>query len=258
MITSEASNAQPGESPGRILVADDEATFARPLAAVFGLEGFIADAVFDAASVRAKLREERYEVLISDINMPGNDALELVQEVGTGEYGIPVILLTGAPSIQTAARAVQLGAVAYLLKPIDFSELLPLVRRSVSQYRTRQLARAHRQRLQQWVREVDALEAALTRPESGNPAGDFVARSLNNLLAALLDVKRATELVAAAQQQSNVIWQANTVQALQKSIDVLERTRRNFKSTELRDLRHELQALVEGFRQQGQPPPPST
>lgn len=233
----------------RVLVADDEPAFALPLAELLRREGFAAEAVLDSAAVRLAIGAQGCDVLVTDINMPGNTGLELVRELATGENAIPIILLTGSPTVATAARAVQLGAVAYLLKPIDFDELLALVRRAAIQGQAQRLLREQRGHLQRWQQELDAMAAELRRldAESGDPAADFVTMSATNLMGALLDFRRATELLNSAPRNQSAVWHANTVKALEKSVDILERTRRNFKSTELRDLRHEIQSLLDAL-----------
>lgn len=233
----------------RVLVADDEPAFALPLAELLRREGFAAEAVLDSAAARDAITGRDFDVLVTDINMPGNTGLELVRELTSGENAIPIILLTGSPTVATAARAVQLGAVAYLLKPIDFDELLALVRRAAVQGQTQRLLREQRGHLQRWQQELDAVAAELRRldAQSGDPAADFVTMSATNLMGALLDFRRATELLNAAPRSQSSVWHANTVQALEKSVDILERTRRNFKSTELRDLRRELQSLLDAL-----------
>ena len=247
MVNEKTNQAPVGVS--RVLVADDEPAFALPLAELLRREGFAAEAALDANAVRRMLEATGHDVLVADINMPGNAGLELVRELAGGENAIPIILLTGSPTVATAARAVQLGALAYLLKPIDFDELLLLVRRAVTQGQTQRLVREQRRHLRAWQQQLDGMATELRRLDAnaGDATANFVAMSATNLMAALLDFRRATELLRAAPQNHSAVWHANTVQALEKSVDILERTRRNFKSTELRDLRHELQSLLDAL-----------
>jgi DNA-binding response OmpR family regulator len=231
----------------RILIAEDEESFRRPLAELFRREGFECVCAEDAASAAQRLEEGEFDLLISDIHMPGNAGLEFIQRLPEVAAGLPVIVLTGRPTVETAALSVRLPVVAYLLKPPDFNELLALSRRAISNYRAWRAACSSRECLQRWTRDLEQIEMAL-RPRSDTrgsaTSGDFVSLTLNNLLLALVDLKRVTDLMATAELNRSALQQANMVHALQRTIEVLERTRRNFKSTELRDLREEMERLV--------------
>jgi PAS domain S-box-containing protein len=139
-------------SAGRLLLVDDEETFLRSTAALLRREGYECVCASDAATAAKLLREDGYDVLITDIKMPGNIDLELVRELPHIATGVPVILVTGYPSLQTATAAVQLSVVAYLVKPFDFSELLANVRSALA----REQAAVEQRRL---FREAEEAEA---------------------------------------------------------------------------------------------------
>lgn len=79
-----------------------------------------------------------FDAILSDIDMPRLTGLQLLQAVRQGDFDVPVILMTGAPSVATAAQAVSLGAALYLSKPIDMDELQKTIARAV---RLKQMAR---------------------------------------------------------------------------------------------------------------------
>src|SRR5689334_4884686 len=99
---------------GHILIADDEQTFLDSTADLLRREGYQVQCAPDAPSAVALLRQNSFDLLIADINMPGNPDLELISEVRRSATGLPVILVTGYPSTKTAIHAVQLAVVSYL------------------------------------------------------------------------------------------------------------------------------------------------
>lgn len=82
------------------------------------------------------LATRRYELLIADLQMPGNTQFELVEQLEQIAPEVPVILVTGYPTLASAIRAVELPVVAYLVKPFDFDELLKHVRKAIQRRRS--------------------------------------------------------------------------------------------------------------------------
>ena len=75
-------------------------------------------------------------IIITDINMPGIDGLTMIQKVQSRDYQPKVILLTGHSDFEYARKALRLGVIEYLLKPIDDSELYSLIKRTVENIRS--------------------------------------------------------------------------------------------------------------------------
>jgi DNA-binding NtrC family response regulator len=113
---------------GRILVADDEDTFLQATADLLRGEGYECNCASDAKTVTEMLRSTKYDLLITDINMPGNKDLELINDLPKFVKEIPVILMTGEPSLIPNIQSVQPPVVACLIKPFDFNELLEHVK----------------------------------------------------------------------------------------------------------------------------------
>jgi DNA-binding NtrC family response regulator len=122
-------------SRGRILIADDEKAFLKYSADLFKKEGFVCDCAINGAEAIDLLRAHQYDVVISDIRMPGNSDLKLAQEVSRLQDGVPVVLVTGYPSMDTAVRAVELPVVAYIEKPVEFKQLLSRVESAIMRMR---------------------------------------------------------------------------------------------------------------------------
>ena len=117
--------------PHRILIADDEPLYRNTTAELLRDEGYECICVEDADDAIAVLREHTFDLILSDLNMPGNLKLELLKQGRTKYSHIPMIIVTGVPSIPSAIESVRLGITDYLLKPVKFDELLTAVERAI-------------------------------------------------------------------------------------------------------------------------------
>lgn len=121
---------------GRILVADDEPLYLRTTGDLLRRAGYECTCVTDANMAKAKLKEGSYDLLLSDLNMPGNVQLELLHEQHQTQPHIPTIVVTGVPSLPSAIESIRLGIADYLLKPVKFEDLLQSIQRVLSQSRS--------------------------------------------------------------------------------------------------------------------------
>ncbi len=117
----------------RILIADDEPLFRETTAEFLREEGYECLCVEDANDAISVLEEHKFDLILSDLNMPGNLKFELLKEGRTKHSDVPMIVVTGAPSLPSAIESVRLGVTDYLLKPVKLEELLTAVQRSLSQ-----------------------------------------------------------------------------------------------------------------------------
>jgi two-component system response regulator HydG len=116
----------------RILIADDEPLFLRTTDELLRKAGYECSCAADGHAAMQALAREPFDLVISDLNMPGNLKLELLREGRRQWPQIPLIIVTGAPSLPTAIESVRLGIADYLLKPVKFDDLLSSVRRALS------------------------------------------------------------------------------------------------------------------------------
>jgi CheY-like chemotaxis protein len=242
------------EALGRILIADDEEVFLESTADLLREEGYQCDCVADAPSAARKLREGRYDVLIADIKMPGNPNLELVRQVREMPGGLPVILVTGYPSMESAIQSVGLPVLAYLVKPVDFNELKSSVRTAVERSRIYDAVKEARARLEEWRDRLAGMQELLRQgPEADTPVSveTFVSVTMQNILMSLTCLKDVTEGVARLGGEQNVCGLVDCPRldkltaATRDAIEVLEKTKNAFKSKELGGLRRRLEELVE-------------
>jgi two-component system response regulator AtoC len=121
-----------------ILIADDEPLYLRTTAELLRKSGYDCTCTKDGGAALQALARGTFDLILSDLNMPGNLKLELLQEGRRQWPEIPLIVVTGAPSLPTAIESVRLGIADYLLKPVKYDDLLSSVRRALA-HRARQL-----------------------------------------------------------------------------------------------------------------------
>ncbi len=122
----------------RILVVDDEEVVIRSCLRILGAGGHQVEAVSSGSDALRKVDEGQFDLMILDIMMPKIDGLEVLQRVKESHPDIDVIMITGLSQIETAVRAMKLGAFDYLPKPFDPDQLTIVVRRALER---RQLMR---------------------------------------------------------------------------------------------------------------------
>ncbi len=115
----------------RILIVDDEDTSCRTLKLHFGQQGFDVDTVSSAGRCLAYLAENDVDLIISDIQMPGQDGLSLLKEIHSCSPDIPVIIITAFHSLESTVAAMRGGAVDYVTKPINLKSIEAAVDRIV-------------------------------------------------------------------------------------------------------------------------------
>ena len=130
-----------GEVRGKVLVVDDDLKilqmFKKALEVV-GLEVFSASSGESAVD---QLGVRRFDVVLSDIAMPGMGGIELLKRVRQHDADVPLILITGSPLLETAMKAVEYGALRYLLKPVRIDELRTIVLEAVKLHEIARLKR---------------------------------------------------------------------------------------------------------------------
>ena len=117
----------------RILIADDDQSVQQSLSNLLGAEGFRVTSARSGTEALRIIDREPIELVIADLQMPGIDGLELTRRAQNDWPNLPVLILTGNASVETAVQALQLGAADYLRKPTDPSELLVKVAKSLQQ-----------------------------------------------------------------------------------------------------------------------------
>jgi two-component system, OmpR family, response regulator len=110
-----------------ILVVDDEPELRRVLAEYLTKHGFLVRTAADGAELDALLAEEAADLLILDINMPGEDGISIARRIRAGS-ATPILMLTAADAVVDRVVGLEIGADDYMTKPFDLRELLARIR----------------------------------------------------------------------------------------------------------------------------------
>jgi len=165
-----------GIDGGRLLLVDDERSFLEPTADMLRRLGHDCRVAPDADRAREILAHERFEVVVSDLRMPGNRELDFVRTVCDAEDGPAVIVVTGYPSVDTAVGAIDLNVFAYLVKPVDIGVLRERVDEALRQVRLRRGMAALEDRLERVGEDLRAVHALFRRPQRDVDAAALVSR----------------------------------------------------------------------------------
>jgi excisionase family DNA binding protein len=125
LVPSPSRPAPAGPPPrSRILVVDDEAAIRELLAKTLALAEYDVDVAPDGRSALERLRTLPYDLLITDLKMPGVDGLTVIREGRRYRPDIPVIIITGFSTEASAIEAINLGVSGYLIKPFRVPKVL--------------------------------------------------------------------------------------------------------------------------------------
>jgi DNA-binding response OmpR family regulator len=232
---------------GTILLADDEAVFLSATADLLTREGYRCETAPDASAALARVGQQPFDLLISDLEMPGNEDLYLVRRIAEQAGGLPVIILTGYPSVRSAVACIELPVAAYLTKPVDFPLLLEKVRAAIGRFRSYQVMRQAEVRLESWREELSRLDRA---GEGGTSLDLFLALTLRNVMGSLTDLQQLSRALGQQSVEAHPCQLLNCprgsqlVEAVRETVRVLEETKGAFKSKTLGDLRHRLELLL--------------
>jgi EAL domain-containing protein (putative c-di-GMP-specific phosphodiesterase class I) len=119
----------------RVLLIDDDDHVRAAYGALLADMGFTIETCARAKDALALLGRERFDAVLSDIQMPGMNGVELLRAIRQVDLDVPVILMTGAPNVESAIEAVEHGAFRYLRKPVGAAILEETLRRA-ERYRT--------------------------------------------------------------------------------------------------------------------------
>jgi response regulator RpfG family c-di-GMP phosphodiesterase len=113
----------------RVLAVDDNSSLLRFLVSAFTASGCTVTAAPTAEDALDRIEAEAFDLVVSDIKMPGLSGLDLLRAVKTKQPATPVVLITGAPSVNSAVFGLRHGAYDYLPKPFSIKEVQALVER---------------------------------------------------------------------------------------------------------------------------------
>ncbi|MFH1117844.1 MAG: response regulator [Pseudomonadota bacterium] len=137
----------------RILIVDDEPHICRVLARYLAAEGYECQEAADAETAVKKLAAGGFQLVISDIMMPGMSGIDLLGIINDRYSDLAVVVVTALDDRKTATRALELGAYGYITKPFDKNEVLINVENALRRRRLTLLSRRYERALEEEVRE---------------------------------------------------------------------------------------------------------
>ena len=117
-----------GELTGRILIVDDDPYFLRVLSRILSGENFQVKTAEGAAQAAQVLKENSFDIVISDLRLPDGDGLSILQQVRKSGLEVPVVILTAYGEVDSYLEAMNAGVTEYLNKPVKSEELIAVVR----------------------------------------------------------------------------------------------------------------------------------
>ena len=145
-----------------ILIVDDEAGVRSSLAGILGDEGYTADVVDSGEAALKAVEGRRYDLLLLDVWMPGMDGLETLARIRTLDAHLPVVVISGHGNIETAVKAVRMGAQDFVEKPLSLEKTLLAVKNALRQRRLEDENRVLKEKVEhrfRMVGESPALDA---------------------------------------------------------------------------------------------------
>jgi len=128
----------------KILVVDDEPNVLLTVTAILKQESYDVDSAGGGAEAIRAIRSAHYDLVLTDLKMPGVDGLRVLEEVRNTSPSTVTVMMTGYGSVDSALEAVQRGAYEYLLKPTDVVDLKAAVRRSLERKRLSEIDTLYR------------------------------------------------------------------------------------------------------------------
>ena len=184
---------------GRVLVVDDDRSMCELLQAGLVRRGFEVTWRTSAAEALAAMSEGDFDVIVTDLNMPGTNGLELCERVTANRPDVPVVVITAFGSLDTAVAAIRAGAYDFITKPFEMDVLRLTLDRAVQHHRLRDEVK----RLRQAVTESRGFGEILGSSPPMRQVLDLVNRAAESDATALITGESGTgkELVARALHQ---------------------------------------------------------
>ena len=123
------------EEAARVLVVDDEKVIREILSDFLSMEGYVVRTVEDGSVAMTELRLRPYDLVISDLKMPGVGGLELLEQISAERLNVLTVIMTGFGTVETAIEAMKKGAYDYILKPFKVEEVVHVVQRGLERQR---------------------------------------------------------------------------------------------------------------------------
>jgi DNA-binding NtrC family response regulator len=156
----------------KLLVADDEKNIREGLAAALEMEGYEVETAANGLEGWKRFQKGDVDLVITDLRMPGLSGEELLKKIEGESPGIPVIVLTGHGTVETAVEAMRNGAWDFLTKPVNLDHLSQLIKRALA---NRELVLKHR-RLEEELEHRKQFETIIGTSAPMHRVFDMISR----------------------------------------------------------------------------------
>ena len=134
-VTGQVLQQPSGAPAARVLLVDDELAVANGLSRLLVQAGHIVTTACGGREAIALIESATFDVIVTEIRMPNVDGLTLLRAIRGRDLDVPVVFLTGSPTLESAVEAIEHGAFRYLVKPVDGNELASVVERGAQLHR---------------------------------------------------------------------------------------------------------------------------
>jgi two-component system response regulator HydG len=185
---------------GRILIVDDEKAMCELIDTALRMRGYESQWCQSAEAAMTRLKETEFDVVLTDVKMPGTSGLQLCQQINQLRPDIPVVVMTAFGTLETAVAAIRSGAYDFITKPVELEMLALTIARAVERRRlTRQIHLLEEQakldsgvdellgesppmrKLYEQLRRVAPTDASILISGESGTGKELVARSIHRL-----------------------------------------------------------------------------
>lgn len=244
-----------------ILVADDEESIRNSLREFLSGHGFRLEVASDANEAERIMSRVAVDLLISDIQMPGNRDMEFIKETVKRRPELIVIIITAHPTLPTALHSLRMRVIDYVTKPLEMPDLLETINRSLQKSKVVDCMRRFREDCEQLETRLNGVEESFSMrmDRQGAQAAAETASQVMDILfsqvvRSTLNLRLAFEMLSQAESERmpevsgpfcrsiECPVRIGHEKMLQETIQVLEKTRNSFKSKDLADLRKSIES----------------
>lgn len=166
----------------KILITDDDGDLRELLTEAVRNWGYATDVAMDGDEALRRLKMQRYDIVITDLMMPGMDGLTLLKRIKDLDREILVIIITGYATIETAVKAIEIGAYDYIAKPFRLDELMIVIKNACERLRLTVQNRALLEELRTAYAEVARLKNVLVQSGVKVPEQENLPARIENVV----------------------------------------------------------------------------
>ncbi|MDH4359502.1 MAG: response regulator [Nitrospirota bacterium] len=239
-------------SQGHILLADNEEIYVEATQDLLQKKGYDCHAVRNAEELGQALdRAWDFDVFITDLNISGKRVLEMVREIPAQSTQLPVIVVTGYPSLPTAVESIRLHVLEYLIKPIDYSVLLAAIKQGLQQKQVLRSVQQARKEAALRMERLAKIEETLKTWGStiSNPEIEEILLTDSKMKESTGQWEGALRVLEKGSPPPNPSPISphdyfHLREAVFETIQVLQKTKTAFRSKDLADLRKKLESVL--------------